>query len=418
MDVIDLMDDDAPRVGDNFFAAAGRHVKGEVVRITSREGRKAANRITNDYPTYDEVIVSSVVQTFCVENADIKDVALIAQRCLARLDPTQLLPETQPITSAQSSTHNSSGNFTEIDSVGVDDNDFEEVCLVSKSSPMVEVLRLFPNAKKNEVNSLLEKFGFEVHAVVQHMLDKGYEKEEPEDSQEEKSEEKAAIKHDFTSNTWETSAEYRKDAINELQRNFPFLTQPSLAGYFKKEQHHFYHTVVGIEKRLKINALFLSPSKVQKLSEALSGEANANATATSPSPPAKVVPKKEANVIDLFDSQSDTYNLNVSSSASAKVIDLDGTSSSKALAKPKSNSARAMLSAYNSKYLNSKQVAELRSRCDKVATGLAVKGGTIDCVYTSSTSCAEDSSLSYLMQPLDVVLQAEIDFMTEVSVLN
>ena len=41
---------------------------------------------------------------------------------------------------------------------------------------------------------------------------------------------------------------------------FPFLTQPSIAQYFKKEKFHFYHTLMGIEKLFKLPALQFAPA--------------------------------------------------------------------------------------------------------------------------------------------------------------
>jgi hypothetical protein len=67
----------------------------------------------------------------------------------------------------------------------------------------------------------------------------------------------------------------------ELARNFPFLTQPSIAQYFKKEKSHFYHTLMGIEKLFKLPALQFAPAKVLNVASAVSGTDSER----SPTPP-------------------------------------------------------------------------------------------------------------------------------------
>lgn len=130
-------------------------------------------------------------------------------------------------------------------------------------TPLEEVLRIFPDAATDAVNALLRKNIYRVDVTIQTMLDEGYEKVKVKvkpntavgtGSGSGSSSTPAAPQIDFTSSSWETSAAYRTDAIVELCNNFPFIKTESIKGLFRKEKHHYYHTLKKIEEMTGIKA--------------------------------------------------------------------------------------------------------------------------------------------------------------------
>lgn len=430
MEVIDLFEDNGRENPTDFLEQNG-------ARITSREGRKAAKQIFNNNPRLGWDVVTNCVQAFCNENPAIRDVHSIVQRC----EP-QLKGPVQPAAAVGTSSIKPEAvapKVTVIDysDYGDGEEDDDDVA-IHQSTPLLEVLRMFPNAKRSYVEQLLEKSAYRIEVVVQNMLDKGYEKKEAAPSASAAQPSTPAV--DYTSNSWETSASYRKDAVTELQRNFPFLTLPSLTQYFKREKFHFYHSLTGLEKQLKVPALQFTQCRVQNvlatLSSGAADTANASATTatassstststtTNPSSTAAANASASAKAgpvtIDLMDSQSQSQveveevtGLYRTASRTAKEPAvqyeyLDQSPSGRGSKALKGRRATALSGGGLGspvKYLTKEQLSELRARCDKDSTGLAAKAAVL-CVYTSS---AEDN-ISYVLQPLDAVLAGEIDF--------
>lgn len=139
--------------------------------------------------------------------------------------------------------HQSSSRLNEIDLV--DDSSAPE--FVEIVTPVSEVLTVFPDADLKDVERLLKLYQNGVEYVVQHMIEKGYVKAErpPQASTSSSSQQ---IERDFTSASWETSAEYQADAIVELTNNFPCIRNDTLTKLFRREKLHYYHTVKCLEE--------------------------------------------------------------------------------------------------------------------------------------------------------------------------
>jgi hypothetical protein len=417
MEVIDLFTEDSPARKSVIC------LNDQEVRVTSREGRKAANRIAHKAPALEWAMIAATVQSFCVANPGVRDIDQIVAECEPLLmdgpgaaGKQGVASSTATKTSRSAPNAAATGRLNE--GIDVDDPAFDDICVVSTYSPLSEVLTLFPNAKRGFVEALLAKHDNKVEPVVQSMLDNGFEKEETESSNSASSGPPPVPAVDYTSSAWETSAAYRKDAVTELARNFPFLTQPSIAQYFKKEKSHFYHTLMGIEKLFKLPALQFAPAKVLNVASVVSGTDTEGAkdAAHSPSPPRKASPPPKTggggsagDVINLMDSQSESQSDVVvvapptSSSSSSSSSSKRGSAFTR---KPSTSSASSKANAFLSKA----QVAELRGRCDKQTTGLAVKA-VVMAIYRAT----EEENISYVLQPLDPILEQEIAFISQLK---
>lgn len=137
----------------------------------------------------------------------------------------------------------SSSRMNEIDLV----DDFSAPDLVEIVTPENEILAVFPDADLKDVERLLNLYQNEVQLVVQHMIEKGYTKAErpPEVSTSSSSQQ---VDRDFTSSSWETSAQYQADALVELTNNFPCIRNDTLTKLFRKEKQHYYHTLKFLEE--------------------------------------------------------------------------------------------------------------------------------------------------------------------------
>jgi hypothetical protein len=396
IDLIDLIDDEAPQT------ELRRTKSAQETRITSRDGRKAANRIAHNRPDLDWARITAAVQAFCVACPEIRDIDQIVASCE---------PSLVEIGKRQGGIGKGHSDFDPADydfddsQVNVLDSQSDEVRIMTATTPMVEILRLFPNAKKEFVQALLEKHGHNTELVVQSMLDNGYEKEESKNTSngQGSSSEPPAPTVDFTSAAWETSAAYRKDALAELARNFPFITQPSLAVYFKKEKCHFYHTLMGVEKTFKLPALQFAPGRVQNLAAAVGAEelsptsgaldsSSSSGGTSEGTPTERRTPPKRPVTVSLLDSQSESQG---------DVIEL---------VSPPLVGSNAPSKPNKTQFLNKQQVAELRKRANKDVTGLAVKSVVMS-VYRAHC----EYNLSYELQPLDSVLQREITFIADIK---
>jgi hypothetical protein len=395
IDLIDLIDDEAPQT------ELRRTKSAQETRITSRDGRKAANRIAHNRPDLDWARITAAVQAFCVACPEIRDIDQIVASCE---------PSLVEIGKRQGGIGKGHSDFDPADydfddsQVNVLDSQSDEVRIMTATTPMVEIVRLFPNAKKEFVQALLEKHGHNTELVVQSMLDNGYEKEESKNTSngQGSSSEPPAPTVDFTSAAWETSAAYRKDALAELARNFPFITQPSLAVYFKKEKCHFYHTLMGVEKTFKLPALQFATGRVQNLAAAVGAEehspssgalgSSSSGGASGGASTERRTPPKRPVTVSLLDSQNESQD---------DVIELVSPPLSRTNAPSKPNKTQ---------FLNKQQVAELRKRANKDVTGLAVKSVVMS-VYRANC----EYNLSYELQPLDSVLQREINFIADIK---
>lgn len=389
MKVIDLVDDGTPPA---FGLGRARSV--QETRITSRHGRKAANQITNSHPELDWAVITAKVQDFCTVNPDIRDIDQIVARCAADLlsgGKTVVVRERQngPV-----------GNIEDTDQQGLD----EDLRVLSKSTPLVEILNLLPNAKKDYVQKLVDKFNNNIELVIQDMLDNGYEKEEAQSSSSHlnSSAEKTAPSIDFTSSAWDTSAAYRRDAVPELARSFPFVTQPSLTAFFKKEKFHFYHALMALEKVFKLPALQFAPGRVQSVLGSLTsgaeepsgidGGGSSSGKGKSPSSS-----RTAGGVIELLDSQQDS-GVEVLTHAPSTPTSLSG------LRRKHSVSAAA------SKFLTKQQVAELRARGAADGRGLAVKA-----VVMATYRMSLDEQSGEIQRVLDPVLEQEMAFIAQLK---
>lgn len=137
----------------------------------------------------------------------------------------------------------------------IDSDDFYGGDFFEIITPINEVLSVFPDADSSEVERLLFMYQDHVETVVQHMLEKGYAKVDIKNSRQSKINEAAElINKDFFSATWETSADYRSDAVIELINNFPFIRNDCIAKLFRKEKQHYFHTVKYIEEATGMSA--------------------------------------------------------------------------------------------------------------------------------------------------------------------
>lgn len=127
---------------------------------------------------------------------------------------------------------------------GAAENDIEIVHEQS-SNPLNEILRVFPSAKASYVTDLLHKHDNDSEVVLNAMLEKGYEKEEPSASSIAPAPALPAL--DFTSTSWPTSPQYQAQGIYELSHNFPFLRTKSIEAVFKEKNMHYFPTFQSIE---------------------------------------------------------------------------------------------------------------------------------------------------------------------------
>jgi hypothetical protein len=131
--------------------------------------------------------------------------------------------------------------------------DFEEIV-----SPATEIFTILPDADPKDVDRLLLLYQNHVESVLQHMFEKGYEKlakmQAPQVTEAKQGDELG--NKDFTSSMWETSSEYRSNAINELTNNFPFLRPEGIQKLFRAQKYHYYHALKRLEEITGIPADF------------------------------------------------------------------------------------------------------------------------------------------------------------------
>jgi len=146
----------------------------------------------------------------------------------------------------------------------VSSSDIVEV--TTNSSPLHDILKIFPDAKKSLVTSTLEKHNYNIEGVVQDFLEHGYEREPKVVPVVEKKKQEI----DFMSTTsFELTAAYREQAYILLQQNFPYFQVIGLKALLNgdKAKGHYAVALNLIEKTLGIDCVLhvFSSEKPNKL---------------------------------------------------------------------------------------------------------------------------------------------------------
>ena len=436
MEVIELFDDNEAEGG------LVRTNSIQKIRIMSREGRKAVNELLDSNPQLQWNDIASIVKTYCNTNPNNLVTANIVKEC------TKLLAKTT------STDHNIMQNTNSTNKNAEMNIDIDDICIISSNTtnPIIEILRLFPNAKRDCIQTLLDKHSNNIERVVQYMLDNGYEKDTlPNNTTSSSNNHNNNSNHsnnnnnstttsniDYTSNAWGTTPAYRKDALSELYRNFPFLTQNSINKYFQKEKYHFYHTLLGIEKATGIMGITFIPSKIQNILsvvEESSGEqsnssvgntthslvCNHNQNSSTSSSNNNINSSSSSNNNNSNNSNSNTTHHNTTTTNTNTVISLvdsqpeeDCFHSPNPAIKPTSTIGRKRKnptgSTSNSEFLSKTQVNKLKLKCSKDNSGLVVKTVVL-CVYTSSSGMYDE--ITYIPPPLDSILETEIQYIIQ-----
>ena len=116
-------------------------------------------------------------------------------------------------------------------------------------SPIDEILRVFPKAKREYVETLLLQNGEEVAICVSLMAENGYEKME---FQQEKPGEKAAEPEvNFDDFSAPVTLLYQKNCLNQLSKDFPFLYMAGIKAFAKRYNFHYKPAVLELEKQLQ-----------------------------------------------------------------------------------------------------------------------------------------------------------------------
>jgi adenylate kinase family enzyme len=205
--------------------------------VLPRHAQRAIKSIMDNNQDFEDDLVTAAVKAYCKQNPNTYNIDEVAGGALGML--------LDGFTPTQQQAPSSSGNGE----AGVDD-DFMEIIEENERNPVNEILCIFPDASADELEKLLERFHDNVEQVVSHMMEKGYEKTKKPSSPLKGAANK--VDKDFTSAAWETSTQYRMDAIVELSNNFPFIAKASLEKAFKSERSHYYHTLKKLEDWTKV----------------------------------------------------------------------------------------------------------------------------------------------------------------------
>lgn len=145
----------------------------------------------------------------------------------------------------------------------------DEVTLLRRKSPLSDILDVFPDAKESFVNKLLLDRGSTpeiVATIIQHMVENGYEKREAIKKV------KVIEKRDINSINSETSELYRKNSIEQLQNDFPYLKIDNLRNFAATMHYSYYPVRKAIEKAIGRSAhnygnqsLFASSAKNKRV---------------------------------------------------------------------------------------------------------------------------------------------------------
>mmetsp|Transcript_16774 Transcript_16774/g.18190 ORF Transcript_16774/g.18190 Transcript_16774/m.18190 type:complete len:803 (+) Transcript_16774:67-2475(+) len=218
--------------------------------------RKAIKKIFNSSDNkYSKGDITEMVLNYCIDNPKQTVVENIVTRVKDLLNTKSKLFEVIDLADGDDS-NNSPSRETKKNSSSNTNSTSDIIEVVSSSSkkkpnPIVEILRMFPEAKGSYVEKLLEEHQQSAEIVIDLMMEKGYEKEDKFHSSDlsiQLKKKKMEEKYDFKSNSWETPETYRDQAITELSYNFPFLSPACLPKLFLQNKHHYYHTLHFIEE--------------------------------------------------------------------------------------------------------------------------------------------------------------------------
>lgn len=187
------------------------------------------------YPT-PEIITILDEDGFDPENA-----AQNKQHQWSKTDPNELLG---------GDTMNSFRKRRRVDEVWFKNHDDDDSIEVIESKvvpprPELLVLDVFPDADLPSVLELLTSCGNQVATVLQHMAENSYKKSEtkvavPNGNTVVHMQNKTTWKYDYTSTeSFVPTPIYRKQAIEQLQCDFPFLNSKGASVVMKKFQNHY-----------------------------------------------------------------------------------------------------------------------------------------------------------------------------------
>lgn len=224
-------------------------------------------------------LIRDIVNTYLSDHKEVGNVNSIIEDCFDQLlaiddEDDYYVQLIQNPAVIASSGNNGSSSSSSSSAPKVTIPDIVEIAPTKAiKTPLARVLEVFPDAKQTGVQQLLEQYGQHVETVLQHMAEKGYEKGtsmnhmgaggggEPK---------QPAL--DFTSTAWETSENYREQALTCLQNEFPILSVDSVRTFFVSNSHHFTPTIDKIRKAIKVPdhelstaAMNFTPAIIQEL---------------------------------------------------------------------------------------------------------------------------------------------------------
>ena len=124
----------------------------------------------------------------------------------------------------------------------------------SSSATIFQVQEFFPNASINGIKQILSKYK-NASDAIQYMAEMGYEKDVKKIERKEKEKEKEI---DFTSQSWDTSKQYREEALSELFHEYCWIQRESLKRFFAKNKYHYHPTRKLIREKSKGSFSYLS----------------------------------------------------------------------------------------------------------------------------------------------------------------
>ena len=122
----------------------------------------------------------------------------------------------------------------------------------SSSATIFQVQEFFPNASINGIKQILSKYK-NASDAIQYMAEMGYEKDVKKIERKEKEKE-----IDFTSQSWDTSKQYREEALSELFYEYCWIQRESLKRFFAKNKYHYHPTRKLIREKSKGSFSYLS----------------------------------------------------------------------------------------------------------------------------------------------------------------
>ena len=270
MDVIDLCNDNQVPTEQRFATNIPREVRKTVNHLLHTVGEIRTFMNRDDLTRY--------VLNYCNKNPNIKDIEILSMNIQTELllnnidsDPIAWYDDNKStdlrITNSSSSNNTSNSSSSTTNKPVTSSTKVDKPSIVEVLSPLQEVLKVFPAAKKQYITSLLNKYNQSLEQVVQDMLEHGYEKEttiipttNTINNNHNNTNTTNSTMHtskDFTSNTsWETSFEYRRNALVELNLNFPYIGIKSLQSIFAYHKSHFYHALKYLEDLLGLQVLY------------------------------------------------------------------------------------------------------------------------------------------------------------------